>query len=82
MKEGTKGMTEAAAVAADFDDIITTKSPKRNKFAFACATLASMTSVLLGYGMFFAFSFSNLHIYAYFFLSLEVYKTDSIIQHL
>ncbi|KAK9664703.1 hypothetical protein RND81_14G062300 [Saponaria officinalis] len=27
----------------------TTKSAKRNKFAFACATLASMTSILLGY---------------------------------
>lgn len=24
--------------------------PKRNKFAFACASLASMTSILLGYG--------------------------------
>ncbi|CAO2815081.1 unnamed protein product [Amaranthus hypochondriacus] len=41
MKEGSKGMT--------VDDIITTKPQKRNKFAFACATLASMTSVLLGY---------------------------------
>ena len=26
------------------------KRPKRNKFAFACASLASMTSILLGYG--------------------------------
>ncbi|KAJ6985492.1 polyol transporter 5 [Populus alba] len=31
---------------ADFDPV---KKPKRNKFAFACAILASMTSVLLGY---------------------------------
>uniref|UniRef100_A0A7N0U7W7 Major facilitator superfamily (MFS) profile domain-containing protein n=1 Tax=Kalanchoe fedtschenkoi TaxID=63787 RepID=A0A7N0U7W7_KALFE len=31
---------------ADFDPI---KKPKRNKFAFACAILASMTSILLGY---------------------------------
>ena len=26
------------------------QKPKRNKFAFACAILASMTSILLGYG--------------------------------
>ncbi|KAI6684815.1 hypothetical protein NL676_030728 [Syzygium grande] len=26
--------------------------PRRNKYAFACAILASMTSVLLGYGQF------------------------------
>ncbi|GAB2218957.1 hypothetical protein Droror1_Dr00006582 [Drosera rotundifolia] len=32
---------------ADFDPI--KKKPKRNKFAFACALLASMTSILLGY---------------------------------
>uniref|UniRef100_A0A7C9DAG0 Major facilitator superfamily (MFS) profile domain-containing protein n=3 Tax=Opuntia streptacantha TaxID=393608 RepID=A0A7C9DAG0_OPUST len=32
---------------ADFDP--PQKRPKRNKFAFACATLASMTSILLGY---------------------------------
>ncbi|KAL2927478.1 Polyol transporter 5 [Bienertia sinuspersici] len=32
---------------ADFDP--PKKPSKRNKFAFACATLASMTSVLLGY---------------------------------
>ncbi|MFS7995540.1 hypothetical protein Hanom_Chr12g01119091 [Helianthus anomalus] len=31
----------------DFDP---PKPPKRNKYAFACAMLASMTSVLLGYG--------------------------------
>ncbi|KAH7575112.1 hypothetical protein JRO89_XS02G0049900 [Xanthoceras sorbifolium] len=31
---------------ADFD---VQKKPKRNKFAFACAILASMTSILLGY---------------------------------
>lgn len=31
----------------DFDP---PQPPKRNKYAFACAMLASMTSVLLGYG--------------------------------
>ncbi|KAK9071175.1 hypothetical protein SSX86_009743 [Deinandra increscens subsp. villosa] len=33
-------------VIADFDP---PKKPKRNKYAFACAMLASMTSILLGY---------------------------------
>lgn len=28
------------------------KRPKRNKYAFGCAILASMTSILLGYGMY------------------------------
>lgn len=28
------------------------KKPKRNKYAFGCAILASMTSVLLGYGIY------------------------------
>jgi hypothetical protein len=32
---------------ADFDPV---KKPKGNKFAFACAILASMASILLGYG--------------------------------
>jgi len=32
---------------ADFDPV--KKKPKRNKYAFACAMLASMTSILLGY---------------------------------
>lgn len=32
---------------ADFDP---PGKPKRNKYAFACAILASMTSILLGYG--------------------------------
>ncbi|XVF67372.1 hypothetical protein PTKIN_Ptkin10aG0115700 [Pterospermum kingtungense] len=36
---------ETLAVA-DFD---LTKKPKKNKFAFACAILASLTSILLGY---------------------------------
>ncbi|XP_015952036.1 polyol transporter 5 [Arachis duranensis] len=50
-------MTEAKAVEAatnnntnhlaDFDPH--KKKPKRNKYAFACAILASMTSILLGY---------------------------------
>ncbi|GLU08989.1 hypothetical protein SLE2022_258700 [Rubroshorea leprosula] len=33
-------------VLADFEPV---KRPKRNKFAFACAILASMISILLGY---------------------------------
>ena len=32
---------------ADFE---LTKKPKKKKFAFACAILASLTSILLGYG--------------------------------
>jgi hypothetical protein len=47
-------MSEAKVVEAktqkslhDFDP---QKKPKRNKYAFACAMLASMTSILLGYG--------------------------------
>ena len=34
---------------ADFEP---SKKTKRNKFAFACAILASLTSILLGYGKF------------------------------
>jgi hypothetical protein len=34
-------------IIADFDPAL---KPKRNKYAFACAMLASMTSILLGYG--------------------------------
>lgn len=51
--EGTKvvmapvAVNTSAKVLADFDP--PQKRPKRNKFAFACATLASMTSILLGY---------------------------------
>lgn len=46
--EGNKAMSEPASkvVLADFH---APKKPKRNKFAFGCATLASMTSILLGY---------------------------------
>ncbi|KAJ4850412.1 hypothetical protein Tsubulata_007071 [Turnera subulata] len=40
--------SQSQKTLADFDPI---KKPKRNKFAFACAILASMTSVLLGYVM-------------------------------
>uniref|UniRef100_A0A2P2KV19 Uncharacterized protein MANES_15G165100 n=1 Tax=Rhizophora mucronata TaxID=61149 RepID=A0A2P2KV19_RHIMU len=36
----------AAKALADFDP---PKKPKRNKYAIACAVLASMTSILLGY---------------------------------
>lgn len=31
-------------------DLNPQNKPKRNKFALACAILASMTSILLGYG--------------------------------
>lgn len=37
----------AEKTLADFDP---PEKPKRNKFALACAILASMTSTLLGYG--------------------------------
>ncbi|KAH9603704.1 hypothetical protein KSS87_007455 [Heliosperma pusillum] len=39
-------ITNGNKVLPDFDP---PKKPKRNKYAFACATLASMTSILLGY---------------------------------
>ncbi|XP_027354322.1 polyol transporter 5-like [Abrus precatorius] len=44
-------MTENKAVEAHktLEDFDPQKKPKRNKFAFACAMLASMTSILLGY---------------------------------
>lgn len=48
--EGTKAMAPSLhnkEYLADFD--APQKRPKRNKFAFACASLASMTSILLGY---------------------------------
>lgn len=47
--EGTKVMAPSLnhKELADFDP--PQKRPKRNKFAFACASLASMTSILLGY---------------------------------
>jgi len=32
------------------EDLNAQKKPESNKFAFACAILASMTSILLGYG--------------------------------
>lgn len=38
------------AYQKSIEDFDPPKKPKRNKFAFACAILASMTSVLLGYG--------------------------------
>jgi len=39
-----------AAPQKSLQDFDPQKPPKRNKFAFACAILASMTSILLGYG--------------------------------
>ncbi|KAL2328940.1 hypothetical protein Fmac_022367 [Flemingia macrophylla] len=44
MTEGK--IVEAHKTLEDFDP---QKKPKRNKYAFACAMLASMTSILLGY---------------------------------
>ncbi|KAF7840927.1 polyol transporter 5-like [Senna tora] len=38
--------SSGSSTLADFD---AQKKPKRNKYAFACAILASMTSILLGY---------------------------------
>ncbi|KAH7517868.1 hypothetical protein FEM48_Zijuj09G0109700 [Ziziphus jujuba var. spinosa] len=47
-KVDTNGISSARPpqTLADFDP---PKKPKRNKFAFACAILASLTSILLGY---------------------------------
>lgn len=42
-----EGEAAAGKSLRDFDP---QKKPKRNKFALACAILASMTSILLGYG--------------------------------
>ncbi|XP_027355234.1 polyol transporter 5-like [Abrus precatorius] len=46
MAEGKAVEVAAQKSLQDFDSL---KRPKRNKFAFACAILASMTSILLGY---------------------------------
>lgn len=43
-------------------------APKKNKYAFACAILASMTSVLLGYGIFYLFA--HIQCYAHFVYSV------------
>ncbi|GJS40657.1 polyol transporter 5-like protein [Tanacetum coccineum] len=45
-KPEENGVSSKTKELADFDP---PKPPKRNKYAFACAMLASMTSVLLGY---------------------------------
>ncbi|KAE9616524.1 hypothetical protein Lal_00034208 [Lupinus albus] len=42
-------MTEGKAPQKNLEDFNPQKKPKRNKYAFACALLASMTSILLGY---------------------------------
>jgi len=41
---------EPPSMKQDFD---LQNKPKRNKFALACAVLASMTSILLGYGQYY-----------------------------
>ncbi|CAK7329727.1 unnamed protein product [Dovyalis caffra] len=45
-RDANPSQPEVEKTLADFDPV---KKPKRNKIAFACAILASMTSVLLGY---------------------------------
>ena len=45
-ENGVSGKPKQLMIA-DFDP---PKPAKRNKYAFACAMLASMTSILLGYG--------------------------------
>lgn len=47
MSEGKVVEAKAPQTLHDFDP---QKKPKRNMYAFACAMLASMTSILLGYG--------------------------------
>ncbi|XP_061372682.1 polyol transporter 5-like [Gastrolobium bilobum] len=44
-----EGKAADAAAQKSLEDFDPQKKPKRNKFAFACAILASMTSILLGY---------------------------------
>jgi hypothetical protein len=41
---------EETTTLKSLEDFDHQKKPKRNKFACACAILASMTSILLGYG--------------------------------
>lgn len=54
-------MAEATAEKrSTLEDFDPQKKPKRNKYAFACAILASMTSILLGYGEF-LFVFIQFH---------------------
>jgi len=43
-------IVEAAEAHKTLEDFDPPKKRKRNKYAFACAVLASMTSILLGYG--------------------------------
>ncbi|XP_020217200.1 polyol transporter 5 [Cajanus cajan] len=47
MTEGK--IVESAEALKSLEDLDPQKKPKRNKYAFACAMLASMTSILLGY---------------------------------
>ncbi|KAF7810903.1 polyol transporter 5-like [Senna tora] len=42
-------MADATTAEKSLKDFDPQKKPKRNKYAFACAILASMTSILLGY---------------------------------
>ena len=44
----------------------TPKKPKTNKYALGCALLASMTTVLLGYGQ-----YIYIYIYTYMFLLFQ-----------
>lgn len=53
-EEAESGRAVAVAASPNYqrpiEDFDPPKKPKRNKYAFACAILASMTSILLGYG--------------------------------
>jgi len=70
------------------ESVLPAKPPKRNNYAFACAILASMTSILLGYGIVFSLnsfpvnaknenSTNNIHTHIFFIDSnLSVYFAD------
>ena len=53
LREENGTVSSQSAVAVDnkiLADFELTKKPKKNKFAFTCAILASLTTILLGYG--------------------------------
>lgn len=63
---------EATTVEKKLEDFEPQRKPKRNKYASACAVLASMLSILLGYGQYFknhfpsntlVLNYSRSHIY-------------------
>lgn len=52
---------------------------KKNKYAFACAILASMTSVLLGYGMFLSLSSFLILYILILFITCKMFLFDSVL---